>query len=279
MAPAPQDRAGPGHPVAPGRDPRCPARGRRRGRLDECWSQCRAGHDHRSGHRLPHRVRGRDGGRPDRQRRRPGRPHRRDRRHRQLGRDAHRGPRQRRARRAADCPRRRPARPQPGHARRRGPEPRPRHLGRPGAPARVERLPPHHQRERRVVDPRAPPRAALAGDQRPAARWPCSRVWSPTPSSPSPAPRSSSPSSASRPRPSTVSPVRSRAPRTSLPTLRTANQRHASQIREDSATDLGGGDAYEPYDEITELLIDGVDDLAHRGRLRRAQQRSVRRLA
>ena len=40
--------------------------------------------------------------------------------------------------------------------------------------------------------------------------------------------------------------------------LRTANQRHASQIREDSATDLGGRDAYQPYDEITELLIDGV---------------------
>ena len=40
--------------------------------------------------------------------------------------------------------------------------------------------------------------------------------------------------------------------------LRTANTRHASQIRDDSATNLDGRDAYQPYDEITDTLITGV---------------------
>ncbi|MCK9822420.1 sensor histidine kinase, partial [Nocardioides cavernae] len=40
--------------------------------------------------------------------------------------------------------------------------------------------------------------------------------------------------------------------------LRTANTRHAGQIRDDSATNLDGRDAYAPYDEITQTLISGV---------------------
>ncbi|CUR57206.1 putative Histidine kinase [metagenome] len=40
--------------------------------------------------------------------------------------------------------------------------------------------------------------------------------------------------------------------------LRTANTRHAGQIRDDSATNLDGRDAYAPYDEITQNLISGV---------------------
>ena len=40
--------------------------------------------------------------------------------------------------------------------------------------------------------------------------------------------------------------------------LRTANTRHAGQIRDDAATDLDGRDAYAAYDEITETLISGV---------------------
>lgn len=40
--------------------------------------------------------------------------------------------------------------------------------------------------------------------------------------------------------------------------LRTANTRHAGQIRDDSATNLDGRDAYAPYDEITQKLISGV---------------------
>ncbi len=40
--------------------------------------------------------------------------------------------------------------------------------------------------------------------------------------------------------------------------LRTQNTRHAGQIRDDSATNLDGRDAYAPYDEITQTLISGV---------------------
>jgi signal transduction histidine kinase len=40
--------------------------------------------------------------------------------------------------------------------------------------------------------------------------------------------------------------------------LRTANTRHAGQIRDDSATNLDGRDAYAAYDEITQKLISGV---------------------
>ncbi|WP_374457361.1 ATP-binding protein [Nocardioides sp.] len=40
--------------------------------------------------------------------------------------------------------------------------------------------------------------------------------------------------------------------------LRTANTRHAGQIRDDNATTLDGRDAYVPYDEITQTLISGV---------------------
>ncbi|TGN63916.1 sensor histidine kinase [Nocardioides eburneiflavus] len=42
--------------------------------------------------------------------------------------------------------------------------------------------------------------------------------------------------------------------------LRTQNTRHAGQIRDDSATDLDGRDAYLPYDEITQTLVSGVTD-------------------
>ncbi|WP_210649163.1 ATP-binding protein [Nocardioides sp. SYSU D00065] len=42
--------------------------------------------------------------------------------------------------------------------------------------------------------------------------------------------------------------------------LRTQNTRHAGQVRDDSASDLGGRDAYAPYDEITASLISGVSD-------------------
>jgi signal transduction histidine kinase len=42
--------------------------------------------------------------------------------------------------------------------------------------------------------------------------------------------------------------------------LRTQNTRHAAQIRDDSATNLDGRDAYTPYDEITATLIGGVTD-------------------
>ncbi|WP_439937040.1 ATP-binding protein [Nocardia sp. N13] len=40
--------------------------------------------------------------------------------------------------------------------------------------------------------------------------------------------------------------------------LRTQNTKHAGQIRDDSATNLDGRDAYVPYDEITEELVSGV---------------------
>ncbi len=40
--------------------------------------------------------------------------------------------------------------------------------------------------------------------------------------------------------------------------LRTQNTRHASQVRDDSATNLDGRDAYAPYDEITQTLTEGV---------------------
>ena len=40
--------------------------------------------------------------------------------------------------------------------------------------------------------------------------------------------------------------------------LRTANTRHAGEIRDDSATNLDGRDAYAAYDEITGTLISGV---------------------
>ena len=40
--------------------------------------------------------------------------------------------------------------------------------------------------------------------------------------------------------------------------LRQQNTRHAGEIRDDAATDLGGRDAYAPYDEITETLVTGV---------------------
>ncbi|MBD3944119.1 sensor histidine kinase [Nocardioides ganghwensis] len=42
--------------------------------------------------------------------------------------------------------------------------------------------------------------------------------------------------------------------------LRTQNTRHAGQIRDDSATDLDGRDAYVPYDEITQTLVTGVTE-------------------
>ncbi|PKH37515.1 Signal transduction histidine kinase [Nocardioides alpinus] len=42
--------------------------------------------------------------------------------------------------------------------------------------------------------------------------------------------------------------------------LRTQNTNHAAQIRDDSATNLDGRDAYTPYDEITATLIGGVTD-------------------
>ena len=42
--------------------------------------------------------------------------------------------------------------------------------------------------------------------------------------------------------------------------LRTQNTRHAGEVRDDSATNLGGRDAYTPYDEITSTLIGGVTD-------------------
>lgn len=41
--------------------------------------------------------------------------------------------------------------------------------------------------------------------------------------------------------------------------LRTANNQHAAQIRDGSATNLGGRDAYIPYDEITDELLTGVE--------------------
>jgi signal transduction histidine kinase len=40
--------------------------------------------------------------------------------------------------------------------------------------------------------------------------------------------------------------------------LRLQNTRHASQVRDDSATNLDGRDAYAPYDEITQTLTQGV---------------------
>ncbi len=40
--------------------------------------------------------------------------------------------------------------------------------------------------------------------------------------------------------------------------LRMQNTRHASQIRDDAATDLDGRDAYAPYDKITQTLVSGV---------------------
>jgi signal transduction histidine kinase len=40
--------------------------------------------------------------------------------------------------------------------------------------------------------------------------------------------------------------------------LRTQNTRHAGQVRDDSATNLDGRDAYTPYDEITQTLTQGV---------------------
>ncbi|GAA1934659.1 ATP-binding protein [Nocardioides hwasunensis] len=40
--------------------------------------------------------------------------------------------------------------------------------------------------------------------------------------------------------------------------LRTQNTRHAGEIRDNSATNLDGRDAYAPYDQITETLISGV---------------------
>ncbi|WP_457187183.1 ATP-binding protein [Nocardioides sp. P5_E3] len=40
--------------------------------------------------------------------------------------------------------------------------------------------------------------------------------------------------------------------------LREQNTRHAGEIRDDAATDLGGRDAYAPYDEITDTLVTGV---------------------
>ena len=40
--------------------------------------------------------------------------------------------------------------------------------------------------------------------------------------------------------------------------LRTQNTRHAGQVRDDSATNLDGRDAYAPYDEITQTLTQGV---------------------
>jgi signal transduction histidine kinase len=42
--------------------------------------------------------------------------------------------------------------------------------------------------------------------------------------------------------------------------LRTQNTKHAGQIRDDSATNLDGRDAYTPYDEITQTLVSGVTD-------------------
>jgi hypothetical protein len=42
--------------------------------------------------------------------------------------------------------------------------------------------------------------------------------------------------------------------------LRTQNTRHAGQIRDDSATNLDGRDAYAPYDAITQTLVNGVTD-------------------
>lgn len=42
--------------------------------------------------------------------------------------------------------------------------------------------------------------------------------------------------------------------------LRTQNTRHAGQIRDDSATNLDGRDAYVPYDEITQTLVTGVTE-------------------
>ncbi|HSU03036.1 MAG TPA: sensor histidine kinase [Nocardioides sp.] len=42
--------------------------------------------------------------------------------------------------------------------------------------------------------------------------------------------------------------------------LRTQNTRHAGEIRDDSATNLDGRDAYTPYDEITATLIGGVTE-------------------
>src|SRR5688500_16696227 len=52
--------------------------------------------------------------------------------------------------------------------------------------------------------------------------------------------------------------------------LRTANTRHAGEIRDDAVTDLGGRDAFTPYDEITKKLISGVtaslDDAASAAR-------------
>ncbi|MCD6640970.1 MAG: ATP-binding protein [Nocardioides sp.] len=41
--------------------------------------------------------------------------------------------------------------------------------------------------------------------------------------------------------------------------LRTANVRHAGQVRDGSATNLDGRDAYLPYDAITDTLLTGVD--------------------
>ncbi|MBL0749290.1 hypothetical protein JI751_16845 [Nocardioides sp. G10] len=40
--------------------------------------------------------------------------------------------------------------------------------------------------------------------------------------------------------------------------LRLQNTKHASQVRDDSATNLDGRDAYTPYDEITQTLTQGV---------------------
>lgn len=41
--------------------------------------------------------------------------------------------------------------------------------------------------------------------------------------------------------------------------LRTANTKHASEIRDSSASDLGGRDSYQAYDSITDTLLTGVD--------------------
>ena len=149
LATGPEDGPGPGDPAAARCRPRWPARRRRLRRLAPRCAERPAGHDHPARGRLPDRVRDRDGGRAVRQRRQPGRPDRRDQRHLQQRRDAGPDPRRGRARRAADRPRQRAARPQPGHARRGCRDARPGHLDRPRASARVQRLPAHHQRERR----------------------------------------------------------------------------------------------------------------------------------
>ena len=217
----------------------------------------------KSGRRLPDRVRDRDGGRPVRQRRRPGRP--------RSTRSATSPARPRRSTETRDNAEldelqtahvNAPARPQPGHARRRGRDARPRHLDRPGAPARVQRLPPHHQRERRTSTPEPRLEQLSPGDERP-----------PVPGDAA-GPRRRhrrSPQSGSQELFSEIGVEASAIDRLAgsvegaedldRPAAH-GKPRHASQIRDDSATDLGGRDAYLPYDEITETLIDGVDDLA-----------------